>query len=413
MQPRRNSTLIYGLLLGVWVLVVAWQVEEHVGIRDAARTGLRKRSEAIANTLGAVVRGLQFRGAVFRDRLEPVLGELVVGYTNGAAAGEVISIALLNAAGESVASAGRPVDLEQKDILQAGEHWGLRSMTRVYSVEGAFLNPEGNTNSQAPLILEPRTNTLRGNFRNFPRREPRPDEMGTSNVLSAATTNALGTNPAAAGQTGPPPPPEGGFTPPPGERPDQPREGEPRPRRPFWARDLNDKQYQDMVAGRELHGLVLTLSTESLQAVNLHDLWLRFVIIFFAGISAVGAGLAMRNLSKTAQLQIRLIRASELNSHLREMNLAAAGLAHETRNPLNIIRGMAQMISKQNEAPVEIREKVRAIVDETDKVTAQLNEFINYSRPREVRRSKLALDSVVNEVVRTLAYDLEEKKVRI
>ena len=85
MQPRRNSTLIYGLLLGVWVLVVAWQVEEHVRIRDAAKTGLRKRSKDIANTLGAVVRGLRFRGAVFQDRLEPVLGELVDGHTNGAA----------------------------------------------------------------------------------------------------------------------------------------------------------------------------------------------------------------------------------------------------------------------------------------------------------------------------------------
>jgi signal transduction histidine kinase len=414
MRPARNSTLIYGLLLGVWVLVVAWQVEEHVRIRDAAQAGLRKRSEAIASTLGAVVRGLQFRGAVFRDRLEPVLGELVTGDTNGAASGEVVSIALLNAAGEPVASAGRPIDLQQKDILQVGEHWGLRSMTRVYSVEGAFLNPEGDTNSQAPLILEPRTNTLRGGFRNFPRREPRPDQMGTSNLLNAVNANVSGTNPVAAGEPGlPPPPPEGGFMPPSGERPDQPREGEPRPRRPFWARDLNDKQYQDMVASRELHGLVLTLSTESLQAVNLHDLWLRFVIIFFAGISAVGAGLAMRNLSKTAQLQIRLVRASEMNSHLREMNLAAAGLAHETRNPLNIIRGMAQMISKQTDTPAELREKSRAIVDETDKVTAQLNEFINYSRPREVRRSKTALNSAVNEVVRTLTHDIEEKKLHV
>src|SRR5208283_2973646 len=60
----------------------------------------------------------------------------------------------------------------------------------------------------------------------------------------------------------------------------------------------------------------------------------------------------------------------------------------------------------------EIQEKVRAIVDETDKVTAQLNEFINYSRPREVRRANLALNSVVNEVARALAYDIEEKKVR-
>ena len=102
-----------------------------------------------------------------------------------------------------------------------------------------------------------------------------------------------------------------------------------------------------------------------------------------------------------------------MNSHLREMNLAAAGLAHETRNPLNIIRGLAQMISKQTDTPPEIREKSRAIVDETDKVTAQLNEFINYSRPREVRRSKIALNSAVNEVVRTLTHDIEEKKLHV
>ena len=54
------------------------------------------------------------------------------------------------------------------------------------------------------------------------------------------------------------------------------------------------------------------------------------------------------NARKTSELQIRLIRASELNSHLKEMNLAAAGLAHETRNPLNIVRGLAQMLSKQD-----------------------------------------------------------------
>jgi signal transduction histidine kinase len=398
MQPRRNRTLIYGLLFAVWVLVVAWQAEEHVRVRESARNDLRKRSEAIANTLGAVVRGLQFRGAVFRDRLEPVLSELVAGDTNGATSGEVVSIALLNAAGASVAAAGRPIDLEQRDILQAGEHWGARTMTRVYSMEGAFLNPEGNTNSQAPLILEPRTNIFRGNFGNFPHREFPHDQMETSNVVNAASTNVLDANTAALGQSEISPPPH---------------EGEPRPRRPFWARDLDDRQYQEMVASRELHGLVLTLSTESLQAVTGHDLWLRFVIIFFAGISAAGAGLALRNLSQTADLQIRLVRASELNSHLKEMNLAAAGLAHETRNPLNIIRGLAQMLSKQTAAPPDIREKTRVIVEETDKVTAQLTEFINYSRPREVRRSKIALHSAVAEILRTLNHDLEEKKLRV
>jgi signal transduction histidine kinase len=107
------------------------------------------------------------------------------------------------------------------------------------------------------------------------------------------------------------------------------------------------------------------------------------------------------------------VRASELNLHLKELNLAAAGLAHETRNPLNIVRGLAQMISKQEDVAPEIRNKSREIIDETDRVTAQLNEFINYSRPREVRRSVLNLSSVVNELVRTLNHDFDEKNISL
>ncbi len=383
--------MIYGLLLGVWVLVVAWQVEEHVRMRDTARLDLRKGSQSIANTIGAVVSGQQFRGAVIRERLEPVLDELVASSTNSATADEVVSIEILNATNGVMASAGRLIDVSTNtDILQVGEHWGLRTMTRVYPVEGVFL-----TNT---LILD--TNVMRRP--NFPRRGPPPDQMETTNMTGA------GTNAAVAGQFAPPPPPpEGGGAPP-------PPAGEPRPQRPpFWARGMDEQQYQDMVTTHEVQGLVLTLSTESLQAGISHDLWMRLIIIFFAGVSVAGAGLAFRNVSSTAELQIRLVRASELNSHLKEMNLAAAGLAHETRNPLNIIRGLAQMLSKQTDAPPEIREKTRVIMDETDKVTAQLTEFINYSRPREVRRSKIALPAAFAEVLRTLNHDLEEKKLRV
>src|SRR6202012_3205716 len=84
----------------------------------------------------------------------------------------------------------------------------------------------------------------------------------------------------------------------------------------------------------------------------------------------------------------------------------------ETRNPLNIIRGLAHLIAKRTEAP-EVREKSTDIINQTDRVTAQLNEFINYSRPREVRRAPIDLSAVVNEVTRTLAYDIEEKKIQL
>jgi signal transduction histidine kinase len=153
------------------------------------------------------------------------------------------------------------------------------------------------------------------------------------------------------------------------------------------------------------------MSTENLRSLATNDLWLRCVIAFFAGISALGAGLVWRNLGKNAELQIRLVRASEQNAHLKELSLAAAGLAHETRNPLNLIRGQAQLIARLPDATAEVREKSRIIVDETDKVTAQLTEFINYSRPHEVRRTRVALIAACQEIVRTLGYDIGEKKI--
>jgi signal transduction histidine kinase len=150
-----------------------------------------------------------------------------------------------------------------------------------------------------------------------------------------------------------------------------------------------------------------------MRATCRQDLWLRSIIALLATVSVVGSALALSNLEKSSDLQVRLVRASQLNLHLKEMNLAAAGLAHETRNPLNIVRGLAQMISKRDDVSPEIRSKSVQIVDESDRVTAQLNEFINYSRPREVRRSAVSLGAVVGEVARALSGDIEEKKIRL
>ena len=48
---------------------------------------------------------------------------------------------------------------------------------------------------------------------------------------------------------------------------------------------------------------------------------------------------------------------------------------------------------------------------EADKVAAQLNEFINYSRPREVRRTAVSIPVVAAEVARTLITISKEKIV--
>ena len=345
----RRQQLIYVTLAAVWALILVWQVVEHRRVRGDARKALITRSEDITTTLELVIRSQRrFGSFVSQERLESALTALVK-------FGELTSIALLNASNEVVASAGPPMEMRHGEGLRAGEHWGNRFVTVMSLVDFGF-SAEG-TETNRPTIVMPRRDPSAP-----PREEDRERQRPPSPLTNseAAPMNFF-------------PGPDRGST----NRYDRGGRGG---RPPFR---MDEKEYQVLLESRGLHGLVIGLSTDTMRSVTIQDMWMRGVIAIFASVAVLGLGLAWSNLAKSSELQVRLVRASELNTHLKGMNLAAAGLAHETRNPLNIIRGLAQMISKEQDSTNEARRKSREIIDETDRVTAQLNEFINYSRPRE------------------------------
>lgn len=390
MELNRQGKFVYGLLLAGWLLVLAWQVEEHMRVERSAQTDLRNRSHEIAGTLSAVTRAMRFRGTVFQERLDPVLNELANSRSNAVASvSGLLAIGLLNNEGDPVVTAG-DTNLLTPEVLAEREHWSDNFVSFVLPIAGAAVGPEGNTNSATVVLPSFRDLTNEATRdRELHRDDRRPDDRN--------------------GPPEPPPNQSPGEVKPPPERDEHARGGH----RPPWMRWMSEDEFKALTARRELHGLVLVMSTDNYRALCTSDLWLRIIIAFFATISALGAAIAWRNTGRTAELQIRLVRASEQNAHLKELNLAAAGLAHETRNPLNLIRGQAQMISRLPDAPAEVRDKSRTILDETDKVTAQLTEFINYSRPREVRRAKISLAAAGQEIIRTLGHDLEEKRLKV
>ncbi len=376
----RRSWFVYGALLAIWVGLIGWQMAEHFTVRRSARAELRRHAEVISSTLALIMR--QQRFFVRQDRLEGVLNELVK-------QGELRSIVLLNAANEERAVAGPPIDpavkdelIKQKNELGYGEEWddqaGFVAVMNLVDLGTNVIFSPNDTNGPPPF---------------FP---PPPHEISTDAPVVAVMPNPEGP-PPTADSTNPPP------------STNSPNPSEP-PRRGFGPRR---RLTPEEIKARGVHNFIIVMPTEALISQMKNDLWLRAFIGLLATICVAGYGLAWGNLAKTSELQIRLVRASELNSHLKELNLAAAGLAHETRNPLNIVRGLAQMISKQEDAPPEIRTRSRDIIDETDRITAQLNEFINYSRPREVRRAATNLNAVVAEVVRAVNYDIDEKKVQV
>ncbi len=388
METTRRSTLIYGLLLAALALVLVWQTAEHNRVQRAARAELIYRAKDISTTLSIVLRSQRRFGVISKERLESALTDLV-------RPGELNGIALLNAAGQVVASAGTLADFQTNGVAGPAEHWDAQTVTLMNLVDLGTNVTRELEGTNPPIVLS-RDEFFRPPDTNRPAGPPSHSEP------HERPPDMAGNPPNTDGEA---PPPE-----PPPNRNRSRGEGRARFARPPW---MGEEEYKAILQKQGVHSFVIVMSTQSVRAASSQDFWLRTMIGVFAGVSVLGSVFAWRNLAKSSELQLRLMRASEMNSHLKEMNLAAAGLAHETRNPLNIIRGMAQMISKQPEVPPAIREKTRAILDETDKVTAQLNEFMNYSRPREVRRTPLALTPAINEVVRALGYDIEEKKVRL
>lgn len=100
-------------------------------------------------------------------------------------------------------------------------------------------------------------------------------------------------------------------------------------------------------------------------------------------------------------------------AHLEELGLAAAGLAHETKNPLGIIMGMAQQIAARPDIPPESRTMLEHIMDEVDTTTSRLGNFMNFARQRTASPRPVAVDRLVREVAEVMGPDFEAAGVTL
>jgi signal transduction histidine kinase len=139
---------------------------------------------------------------------------------------------------------------------------------------------------------------------------------------------------------------------------------------------------------------------------------------------AVAGSLLLLCVALVWRMTVRLAAAKGVleaeTRHLRELNQAAAGLAHETRNPLGLIRGWAQRLAEEKgvgsrlcEAPDGPFQQMTPdpffLVEECDRVTARINQFLAFARPSEPRLEAVDPGTVAAELAVLLEPDLDTK----
>jgi len=119
---------------------------------------------------------------------------------------------------------------------------------------------------------------------------------------------------------------------------------------------------------------------------------------------AVGTAVAWSLARHSAAYSAQLRSAEEETRTLAEINLVAAGLAHEIKNPLGVVRGTAQRLAGRCPQEGDTAEALAVIIEEIDRTTSRVNELLSFANPRDpaleaigLRRELASLERLISE----------------
>jgi signal transduction histidine kinase len=184
-----------------------------------------------------------------------------------------------------------------------------------------------------------------------------------------------------------------------------------------WGRGLGAKRWEDEPrdSGPFAHGgrfsAELVLDRAPADALIRRVGWSHFSAAFAAGIVAFCIGFAWRATVDLTEARGKSRVFEAESRHLRELSQAATGLAHETRNPLGLIRGWTQRLAHADMSESQRHQYSHLVMEECDRVTARINQFLAFARPSRPDIAPVALQSLVDELAEILQPDLESHRV--
>jgi two-component system sensor histidine kinase HydH len=116
-----------------------------------------------------------------------------------------------------------------------------------------------------------------------------------------------------------------------------------------------------------------------------------------------------RQLRALERAQSELVQQEKLAA----LGRVAAGVAHEVRNPLGVIRASAAMVQEGFEPRDDAHRACQFICEEIDRLNALITALLSFSRPTELRRNTVTLEAVVERALLLAAEDLRQRRIAV
>jgi len=128
-------------------------------------------------------------------------------------------------------------------------------------------------------------------------------------------------------------------------------------------------------------------------------------------------GQALRQVRLQSERE-ELTRRAQLAEKLAAVGRLTAGLSHEIRNPLNAAALQLSVLERrvrrlpENGQPA-LLEPLVLVRDEIRRLDQTLQDFLLFSRPRELVRKSVSIEALLRRVVELMSGDAEARRVRV
>jgi two-component system, NtrC family, sensor histidine kinase HydH len=118
-----------------------------------------------------------------------------------------------------------------------------------------------------------------------------------------------------------------------------------------------------------------------------------------------------------AETNRKLARAQEdarRSERLAALGQMSAGLAHEIRNPLGVIKGSAEMLQQKLEGPNTLAAELAGYIStETNRLSALVTRFLDFARPLQVDLTPQSITSVLDRSLQAVSFARKEEAAAV
>ena len=120
-----------------------------------------------------------------------------------------------------------------------------------------------------------------------------------------------------------------------------------------------------------------------------------------------GMVILVRDISRLKTLSEEINR----NKRLASLGKLSSGIAHEIRNPLSAISGLAQFLHQSLDESDERKTDLSIILKEVDRLNQLINQILDFSRPKKLEFSKFSLHKMLEELIHLLQLEKNKKVI--